>query len=137
MLQKSYHTKTSDLISQFVQERTESGFSAMELLAFLSERGESVNKTTVYRNLDKLVESGRLIKRKSAVSDGFIYLTAEKDGQCYGHIHFQCEKCGAMIHLSDRLTTDYLKSVSENFGFKVDFSLSSLNGLCEKCRTFE
>ena len=92
MLQKSYHTKTSDLISQFVQERTESGFSAMELLAFLSEHGESVNKTTVYRNLDKLVESGRLIKRKSAVSDGFVYQTAEKDGQCYGHIHFQCEK---------------------------------------------
>ena len=61
----------------------------------------------------------------------------EKDGQYYGHIHFQCEKCGAMIHLSDRLTADYLKSVSENFGFKVDFSLSSLNGLCEKCRTFE
>lgn len=109
----------------------------MELLSFLSERGESVNKTTVYRNLEKLVESGRLIKRKSAVSDGFIYQRAEEDGQCGEHIHFQCEKCGAMIHLSDKLTADYLKSVSENFGFKVDFSLSSLNGLCEKCRTLE
>lgn len=137
MLQKSYHTKTSDLISQFVQKRTESGFSAMELLAFLSEHGESVNKTTVYRNLEKLVESGRLIKRKSAVSDGFIYQSAEEDGQCDEHIHFQCEKCGTMIHLSDKLTAGYLKSVSENFGFKVDFSLSSLSGLCEKCRTLE
>lgn len=137
MLQKSYHTKTSELISRFVQEKNESGFSAMELLSFLSERGESVNKTTVYRNLEKLVESGRLIKRKSAVSDGFIYQTAEEDGQCGEHIHFQCEKCGAVIHLSDALTADYLKSVSENFGFKVDFSLSSLNGLCGKCRTLE
>ena len=73
MLQKSYHTKTSDLISQFIQAKMDHGFTAAELSAFLKENGVDVNKTTVYRNLDKMTESGKLTKRKSMVSDAFVY----------------------------------------------------------------
>ena len=62
MLQKSYHTKTSDLISRFIQAKMDHGFTAAELSAFLKENGVDVNKTTVYRNLDKMTESGKLTK---------------------------------------------------------------------------
>ena len=39
MLQKSYHTKTADLISQFIQTKDERGFTAGELSVFLKEHG--------------------------------------------------------------------------------------------------
>ncbi len=134
MLQKSYHTKTSGLISQFIQTKMDKGFTAAELSAFLEKNGVSVNKTTVYRNLDKMTESGKLTKRKSMVSDAFVYQTAEEDGHCEEHIHFQCNKCGSVIHLSDKKTEQYLKSISKELGLQINLNQSSLNGLCQKCR---
>lgn len=135
MLQKSYHTKTSDLISQFIATKIESGFTAGELAAFLKDKGVNVNKTTVYRNLDKMTESGKLIKHKSMVSEGFVYQSAEEEKHCAEHIHFHCCKCGSVIHLSDEKTSEYLKSISEALGLEINMNLSLLNGICQKCKS--
>ena len=132
-MQKSYHTKTSDLIAQFIQTKMDHGFTAAELSTFLKENGVDVNKTTVYRNLDKMTESGKLIKRKSMASDAFVYQTAEEDGHCAEHIHFQCCKCGSVIHLSDKKTSQYLNSISKELGLQINLSLSSLSGICPQC----
>ena len=134
MLQKLYHTKTTELISQFIHENMERGFTAGELSSFLKENGVSVNKTTVYRNLDKMTESGKLIKHKSMLTDSFVYQNANDEGHCAEHIHFQCCKCGSVIHLSDEKTSEYLKSISEELGLQINLNLSSLNGICQKCR---
>lgn len=134
MLDRTYHTKTSELISQFLNSRNEHGFTAVELSDFLRSHGMEVNKTTVYRNLDKLTETGVLVKRKSAVNDGYIYQNQLEERHCAEHIHFQCEKCGSVIHLSDEKTAMYIKSISETLGLQIDLSASSLNGICSKCR---
>lgn len=134
MLQKSYHTKTSDLILQFIRKKQEIGFTAGELADFLRENNVNVNKTTVYRNLDKMTGNGQLIKHKSGVSDGFIYQSAEEEKHCAKHIHFQCCKCGLVIHLSDKKTSKYLRSISAKLGLEIDLSLTSLNGICSKCK---
>lgn len=134
MLQKSYHTKTTDLISQFICSRQENGFTAGELSEFLSAHGVAVNKTTVYRNLDKMTENGQLIKHKSMVSEGYIYQHADEHLHCEDHIHFQCCKCGSVIHLDDKKTTAYLKAISESLGLSIDLGLSTLNGICPKCK---
>lgn len=110
------------------------GFTAAELSAFLKENGVDVNKTTVYRNLDKMTESGKLTKHKSMVSDAFVYQTSEEDGHCEEHIHFLCNNCGSVIHLSDKKTEQYLKSISKELGLQINLNQSSLNGLCQKCR---
>lgn len=135
MLQKSYHTRTADIIADFIQAKAEHSFTAAELSDFLKNHGLEVNKTTIYRNLDKLTESGRLLKQKSQISDGFIYQDASATADCHEHIHFQCSKCGTVFHLSDEKTADYLKSISETLGLEIDTASSSLNGLCPKCRT--
>jgi len=110
------------------------GFTAAELSSFLKENGVNVNKTTVYRNLDKMTESGKLLKHKSMISDAFVYQTAEEDGHCEEHIHFQCCKCGSVIHLTDKKTSQYLKTLSKELGLQINLNLSSLNGICQKCR---
>lgn len=135
MLQKSYHTKTTDLISQFVFQKQEKSFTAGELSEYLKSNGVDVNKTTVYRNLDKMTESGQLIKHKSLISDGYVYQTVEDNHHCEEHIHFQCCKCGSVVHLDDEKTAEYLRSVSAELGLEIDLHLSSLNGICQKCRT--
>lgn len=135
MLQKLYHTKTTDLIEQFIQSKTEQGFTATELSEFLKQNGLSVNKTTVYRNLDKLTEAGKLFKHKSNINDGFIYQSEEKEKRCSDHIHFQCSKCDSLIHITDKKTMEFLDSISESLNLEIDLSKSTLNGLCPKCRS--
>lgn len=137
MLQKSYRTKTTELISQFLQKKDQQTFTAGELTEFLKENGVDVNKTTVYRNLDKMTESGKLLKHKSMVSEGYIYQSAEEEKHCAEHIHFQCQKCGSIVHLSDAKTVEYINSLSSDLGLLVDLNLSSLNGICQKCRKKE
>ena len=134
MLQKSYHTKAAEAISEFITSRAERSFTAAELADFLKDHGLDVNKTTLYRNIDKLTENGTLIKHKSQVNDGFIYQEASSESDCHEHIHFQCSKCGSVIHLSDETTADYLKAISETLGLEIDPSSSTLNGLCPKCK---
>ena len=137
MLQKSYHTKTSELISTFIETRLERVFTASELSDFLKENGLEVNKTTVYRNLDRLTKEGLLTKHKSAVNDGFIYQSSEAESHCHEHIHFQCCKCGSLIHLSDKNTMDYIKAISDSMGLEIDIDSSSLNGICPKCKKLD
>lgn len=132
-MQKSYHTKTADFISQFIQTKVACGFTAGELSAFLKEHGVTVNKTTVYRQLEKMTESGSLVKHKSPVSEGFVYESAGGENHCAEHIHFQCCSCGSVIHLSDVKTAEYLRSLSDTLGLQINMSLSSLNGICRKC----
>ena len=137
MLHNSYKTKTSDLISQFVETRHEHGFTAGDLSEFLRSHGLEVNKTTVYRNLDKLAASGHLVKHKSPVSDGYIYSTADEESHCCEHIHFRCRECGAVLHLSDSATADSLRAIAEHLGLEIDLSSSTLNGLCQKCKEID
>lgn len=134
MLQKSYHTKTKEVISQFIMKKELKTFTAGELTDFLKKNGVDVNKTTVYRNLDKMTEKGNLIKHKSMISEGYIYQCAEDEKHCSEHIHFQCCKCGSIVHLSDKKTLEYLNSLSNDLGLQIDLNLSSLNGICNKCR---
>jgi len=134
MLQKSYNTKCSALISRFIESKNEFGFTAVELSEYLNSHGLNVNKTTVYRNLDKLTEAGELVKLKSLLNDGFIYQNAKEEMHCKEHIHFQCKKCGSVIHLADEETLKYLQTISESLGAEIDFESSGLYGVCSKCR---
>ncbi|MBB5219790.1 Fe2+ or Zn2+ uptake regulation protein [Treponema rectale] len=137
MLQKSYHTKASDLILTYIENKNNCCFTAGELSAFLREQGINVNKTTIYRNLDKMTAAGKLIRHKSPVADGYTYQSTEDQNHCEEHMHFQCCKCGSIVHLSDKKTADYLNELSKNLNIEIDLKLSSLNGLCKKCRNQE
>lgn len=67
-----------------------------ELLEELNESGE-INKVTLYRILDLLVERG-LAQRTSAGERAFRYCLRDHHGR--GHGHFQCRRCGAISCLT-------------------------------------
>lgn len=133
MLQKHYHTKTSELISEFIQSQNGNIFTASDIINFFEQHNIPVNKTTIYRNLEKWVQAEILAKHKTMITDGFVYQV--KKSNCDEHIHFQCSNCGSVIHLENKKTTTYLKSLSSDFNLQIDFSSSLLNGLCPKCKT--
>lgn len=134
-MKKTYHSKNKDLILAFASEHKERRFSAQELHQFLEESGSQVNLTTVYRNLDKMIENKILMKFKTAEDECSLYQYVEPHGNCHEHLHMQCRSCGKIIHLECHLMEEITSHLREHHGFSLECTGSVLIGICDECKT--
>ena len=134
-MQREYHTRNKDLIMAFLRAHPDTRFCASDLHRAMSASGQSVNLTTVYRNLERLTENGTLLKFKSSRDDACVYQYSGEHSRCDEHLHIQCGRCGKMLHLEGPEMERFSEAVLQNFGFSLRCGESLLSGLCEKCRT--
>lgn len=82
-----------------------------------------VNKTTVYRALDKLMEEGQIC-RLSLGENTPVY-----ELRHHHHDHVVCQNCGkvAMVECA----TEYLPEVP---GFTIDHHQATFFGICQDCQ---
>ena len=88
-----------------------------------------INKTTVYRALDLLVDLGLIRSHKSA--DGPAQYEAASRGR---HGHLMCERCGRLAVLDEDLAALLREAPLARHGFAVDFERYPIRGLCAACR---
>jgi Fe2+ or Zn2+ uptake regulation protein len=86
-----------------------------------------VSLGTVYRNLDKLREEGRL--RVVRLGDG----QAHYDAMIDEHDHFVCERCRSVLDLPRAEASAALQRLDAQ-GCLVHWHTTSLDGLCATCR---
>ena len=72
-----------------------------DICCFFKEQGITIGTTTVYRNLEKMVEQGMVAKYNvdGTSSACFEYLGADEHCHKTSCFHCKCEKCGKLIHL--------------------------------------
>jgi Fur family ferric uptake transcriptional regulator len=107
-----------------------SPLNAQEIFEILI-RNNHINRVTVYRALDLLVENG-IVERLSGGGRAFYYGLAPNEHH-YPHPHFYCKYCGSMECLSPQsllfdpaqLERTY-PGVIQNVEIRVD-------GVCRKC----
>ena len=131
---KVYHTKTKDLILEYIQANKDRRFRAAEIFYYLKGMGKEVNLTTIYRNLDNLEENRILMKYKTAGDDSATYQYVEPHGNCHEHLHLQCRQCGKIIHLDCQLMKEIEDYLSVHHEFMLECSGSVLVGLCGDCK---
>ena len=132
--QKKYHTKSKDAIRAYLNAHREHSFSAYDINAYMQEQGIQVNLTTIYRNLDKLMESGEIMKYKTAGDEFCRYQCTKPHAHCYEHIHMQCRECGKILHLECDFMEDIVRHLYEHHKFTLECSGSVLMGVCAACR---
>lgn len=104
--------------------------SAKDIYATL-KRNISINKVTVYRILDLLVDHG-VLDRISTGGRAFYYGLAPNAHHEY-HPHFYCKRCGHMECLSpDSLSVD-MKDFIRTFPGKIDKVEVRIDGICKNC----
>ncbi|MCI8967338.1 MAG: transcriptional repressor [Lachnospiraceae bacterium] len=133
--QKKYHTKSRDAIMTYLDMHREHSFSAYDVNAYMRENGIQVNLTTIYRNLDKLTESGVIMKYKTAGDECCRYQCARPHAQCHEHIHMQCRACGKILHLECGFMEEIVRHLYEHHRFALECAGSVLMGVCAECRT--
>ena len=102
--------------------------TADEIIKYVQSKMPGVNKSTIYRTLDLLEQSGCVYK--SQLNQESIYHHAEEGH----HHHLVCSKCGATIKCDEELFTPLKNLLRENHNFDADFKHIVINGLCEKCK---
>ena len=129
-----YKTRQRELLLEFLERNAGEHITAREICEHFKETDPPIGKSTVYRQLETLVDEGILNKYSVDGSSAacFEYVPSESHGEgvCF---HCKCEKCGALIHLHcDELQAVQLHLFEEH-QFRVDSHRTVFYGICEQC----
>ena len=130
-----YKTKQKEILLGYLKSVAGEHITANDVCEYLKQQGSSIGKSTVYRQLESLVEEGVIKKYIIDVNSPacFEYVgegECEEPETCF---HCKCEKCGKLIHMHcDELNEIQFHLYAEHM-FKLDPTRTVLYGFCEQC----
>ncbi len=133
-MKSTYKTKAREVIIAYLKEHHEQRITAREIFEALRMRDIEVNRTTVYRNLDRLCETGELMRFKEPNRDAWYYQYSAEHEHCDRHMHAQCSVCGQIFHIDKPFAEEFGKGMLKEYGFEIDPAKTIIIGKCSKCR---
>lgn len=135
MENKRYHTAgRAALVAYLTQHTQEKPQSAEEIYGGLSAATKTPGRSSVYRQLGELAETGEVRRfRTGPAGDGFVYQYVGSGQTCDAHFHLQCLRCGRVEHLHCSFTDTLREHLMAEHGFSVDSGHSVLYGVCALC----
>ncbi len=129
-----YRTKARGLIVEYFKTHPDTRLTAKEIYDWLGDKIDGINRTTVYRNLDRMSDQGMLLKIKEPNSESWFYQFSEKHKSCNTHMHGQCSECGKIFHLDDKFVQEFEEKINFAYGLDVDAARTVIIGICKDCR---
>lgn len=132
---KGYSTVSHTKIMKYLADNKDKLVTVADIDGFLKKEGIEVNASTIYRFLNKLSDSGELMKyvaQKGEMSS-FQYIGGEEHN-CREHLHLHCVKCQRVIHLECGFMQEIKGHIMEHHGFALQCESSVLYGVCSQCR---
>lgn len=120
------NTKQRQLILLIVSKRDDHP-TAEEIYLAAKRKNKKISRSTVYRNLNVLVEQGQIIQTKLPTSDRFEIALKE-------HYHFVCTECDAAYDIPLEYNSSINQSLAEKTGFVVLKHRTVFEGVCAKCQ---
>jgi Fur family ferric uptake transcriptional regulator len=122
-------TRQRDLVARVVL-LADDHLSVDAIQRRLRDQGESVGTATVYRTLEKLVESG--LVRAHDFGEGFKRyepMPAQTD-----HEHLICERCGSVVEFQNERLERMLPVIADEHAFQHTRHRVEIYGVCRECR---
>lgn len=88
----------------------------------------NVNKTTIYRNLNRMVEERELLS--FVTGSGITHF----DSNVGRHYHLYCESCGKISDASAELFNQITKTVLDSEKFTIKEQKLTFTGICSECQ---
>ena len=131
---KKYNSRGKTKIIDFLNRNNERRMTAGEILTGLNEEGNGINRSTVYRNLEKMVETGDVLSFKGSDSESTYYQYSGVHKECNAHLHIQCNTCGRIFHLEHGFIDEFKKHLLFDYGVEIDVAHTMMVGVCKECR---
>lgn len=133
MRAEKYNTKQRDTVLQYMVDADGTHVTAAEIVRYCQKMNLSVGRTTVYRNLNSLVDDGVIMRYITEEVSGTCYQFIGNKDECQGHLHLRCEGCGELFHLECDALFQMQEHILSNHSFRVNSLRTILYGLCENC----
>ena len=102
--------------------------TADEIYHALVQQHPHISRGTVYRNLQRLSDMGKIRKREfPGGADRFDHL-------CSDHYHATCTKCGRVYDVDMEYIADLEKSIKDTHGFAFTGHDIVFKGICPACQ---
>ena len=127
---KDYKTRQRELVLRCFADQPRRSLSAQKVCQCLAQGGHTVGRTTVYRTIARLAQTGLI----TAIPEGLGTGPAryQHRGQ-QRHISVRCTGCGTIAELTCRAVTDFEDHLYSDHGFSLQEEECLLPGLCSTC----
>ena len=102
--------------------------SAEYIYEVLKKTDNKISLATVYRNLNKLAQCGK-IKKIDGLEE-----KAHFDHNTFEHYHFICEKCGKIYDVANHIAPEIIAKTQEATGFEIKKHDVVFQGICLECK---
>ena len=136
MAEKSgYMTKQREELMEYLETVPGVHITVNDVCDFFRQNGRNIGTTTVYRQLERMVDEGIVNKY---ILDANTPACFEYVPEHAGHeneicFHAKCEKCGKLIHLNCEELTCIQEHLREHHQFTLDPLRTVFYGICEQC----
>ncbi len=129
----SYNTASRGRILDYLKENKDRAVNVNDILKAMTDSGNEVNITTIYRYLEKLTECGQVMKYVAENGTRAVYQYVDENHHCEDHLHLQCVECGSIIHLDCHFMDEISEHVLMEHGFRIQCRNSIIYGVCDNC----
>lgn len=129
-----YRTNSRLRIMDFLKQNSDRVVSAPEIAEHLKTEGAPVNKTTIYRYLDKLESEGTVIRYADENGKHATFRLVDSAHHCAEHLHLKCISCGQVFHLDCGFMDEISEHMLKDHGFLIQCKNSVIYGYCAGCR---
>lgn len=129
-----YRTRQREELAKLLESVSDRHLTVVDICALLRRKRKAVGTTTVYRQLERMVAEGTVLKHVtgSSAPATFEYIGTENchEPVCF---HCKCEGCGKLIHVECGELQSTEEHVRQHHGFAIDPRRTVFYGLCREC----
>lgn len=134
----SYDSIQKRALIDYMRRHNDRPLTIDEIISGLTAEAHTGNyivpgKSTVYRLMTKLVESGSVKRFVRGNSRQFLYQITDGD-KCRLHFHLKCDICGRLYHMDEEISHSIAEIVGQKNGFTIDRDETTFFGHCRKCK---
>lgn len=133
MSRLSYQTKQKKAILDFLKLNCDEHITISQISEYLRKVGVQVGTTTIYRNMDALVEQG-IVKKYAMEGNAGAYFEYIGDiDEPQRQFHFRCKDCGKLLHFQSEKLQMLDAYFKEEVPIKIDLGQTVFYGICDIC----
>lgn len=123
------YSKQREVILDVIKD-SRTHLTAEEIYGLVIKQETKISRSTVYRNINILVEQGIIQKIMMATGpDRYDYLHKE-------HYHAVCKVCGKVFDFCYDFEKEKItKSMKQQANIDIDVNSITIHGICEKCKS--
>jgi len=129
----NYNTKQREAIIGYIGSLKDEHVTAAQIVRYFKQENVAIGRTTIYRHVEKLTQTGKLRRYVTDGVSGACYQNTDDTEDCQTHLHLKCEDCGELQHME----CEELSGIRQHFlldhGFSINASKTVFYGKCGNC----